>query len=134
MWSAIGAGIDLVHAFAMTVWLLGLPLLFARRWPRARLLYAVYAVLFIVASQGSRLLMDECFLTVLAQWCWGHNPSHVVSSDWFTMRLARAIFGMAPSHHMISRLSEALVLATAAGVIVTVVRSRRDRGLPTSKA
>ena len=134
MWSGIGAGVDLVHALAMMGWFLGLPLLFAKRWPRARLVYAVYAVVFIVASQASRLLMNECFLTVVAQWCWGHNPSHVVSNEWFTMRFARAIFGMAPSHHMVSRLSEALVLATAAGVIVTVVRSRRDRGLPTSKA
>jgi len=35
---------------------------------------------------------------------------------------------------MVSRLSEALVLATAAGVIVAVVRARRDRRLSTSKA
>jgi len=58
----------------------------------------------------------------------------VVSNEWFTMRFARAIFGMAPSHQMVSRLSEALVLATAAGVIVAVVRARRDRRLSTSKA
>ncbi len=125
MWIALGVGVDLIHAFAMTAWFVGFPLLFVRRFPRARLAYAIYAVTFIVASQASMLLMDECFLTAITSWCWHHDPAHVVSNDWFTVRVARAVFGMAPSRHFISRLSEALVLVTAAGVIISVVRSRR---------
>ena len=132
MWSALGVAVDLVHALAMASWLLGLPLLFVRRWPRARLWYALYAAAFIVLSQASMLLMGECFLTSLTRWCWAHGPMHAASNDWFTVRLARAVFGMAPSRRIISWLSEALVLATAAGVSVSVVRARRRTRPPVS--
>ena len=132
MWTALGVGVDLIHALAMVAWLVGLPLLFVRRWPRARLAYAAYAVLFIVASQASMIVLDECFLTTLTRWCWSHDPANVVSNDWFTVRLARAVFGMAPSRHVVSRISEALVLATAAGVIVSVLRAHRHAAPRTS--
>lgn len=125
MWTALGVGVDLIHAAAMVVWLAGLPLLFVHRWKRVRLVYASYAALFIVLSQGSMLVLDECFLTTLTRWCWSHDPGHAVSNDWFTLRLARVVFGMAPSRRIISRLSEALILVTAAGVIVSVLRARR---------
>jgi hypothetical protein len=125
MWLAVGVGVDLIHALAMTAWLVGFPLLFVRRWPRARLTYAIYAVTFIVASQASMLFMGECFLTAVARWCGAHDATRVVSDDWFTVRLARAVFGMAPSRHDISRISEALVLVTAIGIIISIVRSHR---------
>lgn len=125
MWTALGVGVDLIHALAMVAWLVGFPLLFVRRWPRARLAYAAYAVLFIVASQASMIVLDECFLTTLTRWCWSHDPANVVSNDWFTVRVARAVFGMAPSRHVVASVSEALVLATAGAVIVSVFRSRR---------
>jgi hypothetical protein len=125
MWTALGAGVDFIHAIAMAAWVVGFPLLFVQRWPHARLAYATYAVLFVVLSQTSMFLLHECFLTKVASWCWGHDPSHFASNDWFTERLARAIFGMAPSRHLIARLSEALVLATVAGVILSVVHVRR---------
>ncbi len=132
MWSALGAGVDLMHACAMAVWFLGFPLLFVTRWPHARLVYAVYAVTFIVASQSSMVLLNECFLTTIARWCWAHDPTQAVSNDWFTVRIARAVFGMSPSRHVISRLSEALVLVTAAGVIISIVRARRPQPLATA--
>lgn len=119
MWIALGVGVDLIHALAMAVWLLGFPLLFVRRWPRARLAYAIYAVAFIVLSQGSMHVLGECFLTTVARWCVQHDPSNVVDGDWFTVRIARAVFGMAPSRRVVSLISEALVLATAAGVLVS---------------
>ena len=125
MWMALGVGVDLIHALAMAAWFVGFPLLFVLRWPGVRLAYATYAVVFIVASQASRLLLGECFLTTATRWCWSHDAAHAVSSEWFTVRLARGVFGMAPSHRAVARVSEALVLATAAGVIVSVVRSRR---------
>jgi PAS domain S-box-containing protein len=72
----------------------------------------------------------ECILTVATRWCWGHDPSHVMSNDWFTERLARAVFGMAPSRHVISRLSEVLVLATAAGIIASAAFHSRGHRVP----
>lgn len=125
MWIALGVGVDLFHAIAMVAWVGAFPLLFVKRWPRVRLVYATYAVTFIVLTQGSRLLLGECFLTTISRFCINHDPTRVVSSEWFTVRMARAVFGMAPSHRSISRLSEALVLATAVGVIVSIVRARR---------
>lgn len=125
MWSLLGAGVDLLHALAMAAWLVGLPLLFVRRWPKARLAYAAFAIFFVVTSQISMIFLDECFLTTIARFFWERAPSHVASHEWFTVRLANAVFGMAPSHRAISRISEALILVTAAGVVVSVLRGRR---------
>ena len=124
MWSALAATVDLVHALAMAGWFLGFPLLFVRRWRTARLSYAVYAVVFIVASQLSMFVVDECFLTTLARWCALHDPTRAVSSEWFTERIANAVFGMAPSHRWVTWVSEGLMIATAAAVLVMVGRSR----------
>ena len=121
----LGAGVDFIHALAMAAWLIGLPLLFLRRWPRARVAYATYAVVFIVLSQASMFVLNECFLTTIARWVWEHEPARPVSHEWFTVRLARFVFGMAPSHRSISRATEALVLVTALGALVSVLRSRR---------
>jgi hypothetical protein len=132
MWTALGVSVDLIHALAMVAWLVGLPLLFVKRWPRARLAYATYAIVFIVVSQASMIFLHECVLTLATRWFWGHDPAYVVSNEWFTERLARAVFGMAPSRHVISRLSEVLVLATAAGVLASVFRSQRHATLSAS--
>ena len=121
----LGAGVDFIHALAMAAWLIGLPLLFLRRWPRARVAYATYAVVFIVLSQASMFVLNECFLTTIARWVWEHEPARPVSHEWFTVRLVRFVFGMAPSHRSISRATEALVLVTALGALVSVLRSRR---------
>lgn len=126
MWAVLGSAVDLIHALAMTLWLVGLPLLFMRRWPRARVAYAGYALGFIVLSQTSMVVLNECFLTTLARWCWDQGPAHRVSHEWFTVRISRFVFGMAPSHRVISRATEALVFVTAAGALVSVLRSRRQ--------
>src|SRR6185369_14576291 len=63
MLPVLASMVDFVHALFMAVWVLGLPLLFWRRFPRATWWYAVYAVTFIVLSQGSRIWLGECFLT-----------------------------------------------------------------------
>jgi len=100
-----------------------LPLLFVKRWPRARVAYAIYAVVFVILSQASMVFLDECFLTAVTRWCYGHEPARTVSNEWFTVRLAQAIFGMAPSRHVLSAALRSVVLATAAGVILSIVRS-----------
>ena len=124
MWLSLGVGVDLIHALTMVAWLVGFPLLFMHRWPRLRIAYAIFAVGFVVVSQGSMLVLGECVFTTVARWCSSHDPGRAVTNDWFTVRVARAVFGMAPSRHAISRLSEALVLATAVGVIMSFARAR----------
>jgi hypothetical protein len=128
----LGASIDLIHALLMAAWVLGLPLLFWHRFPRVTTAYAVYAVGFVVANQLSHALLGECFLTTLARAAWEHAPGaggRAPASDaWFTVRLAKAIFHLTPSHRGIKLVSEALILVTAVGVAfrsVVVHRSRR---------
>jgi hypothetical protein len=131
--AVLAATVDLVHALLMAAWALGLPLLFWRRWPRATRAYAAYAIAFVVVNQLSQALLGECILTVVARALWEHAPAGAdlggagATDEWFTVRLARAVFGLTPSHHAIKVASEVLILATAAGVLV---RPPRRDGTP----
>jgi hypothetical protein len=121
--AVLGATIDLLHAALMSAWILGLPLLFVRRWPRVTAAYALYAVLFIFANQVSFMLLGECFLTTIARACWrraGHSPS----AEWFSVRLAEAVFGVTPSHLVVRRVSEALIFVTALAVLYRGIMER----------
>ena len=121
MWQVFGVSIDLVHALLMAAWVLGLPLLFWHRWPRWTRAYGIYAIAFIVVSQGSHLLLGECVLTTIARAVWHLAPlsggPSAVSEDWFTVRLAEAIFHLAPSHRAVVLVSDALILVSAVGVL-----------------
>jgi hypothetical protein len=130
MWRALGSTTDFVHALLMLAWVLGLPLLFASRWPRWRRAYAIYAVVFVVLSQGSQALLGECFLTTLARWFWEHphvGPPPVGVDEWFTVRLARTVFRLSPPYRTITIISEVLATATAAGVLYYLHRERSSR-------
>ena len=58
------------------------------------------------------------------------DESPADASEWFTVRLARAVFRWAPSHRAIARISELFVLLTAVGVI----RSLRPRAVRVATA
>lgn len=128
MWSALAACVDFLHASFMAAWVLGLPLLFLHRWPRAARAYAAYAIAFVTLNLASRRLLGECFLTTLARACWQEAARHgghgTVSQEWFTVRLAEAVFRLTPSHRGVKRVSEALIFATAIGVLVSAKSSR----------
>lgn len=118
MWAMVAAGVDFVHALLMAAWVAGLPLLFWHRWPRLTRAYSLYAVAFIVVSQGSHWLLGECVFTTIARWC-ARSAAGPVSDEWFTVRVAQAIFHMAPSHRSVVWASEALILVTAVGMLVS---------------
>ena len=123
MWQALAVGTDFVHAMLMATWFAGLPLLFWHTRPTLRRIYALYAVAFVVVSQVSQWLLGECFLTSIALFFWKHVPSYApVSKEWFTVRIAQAIFHAAPSHRTISRCSEAMVAVSAAGALMSHYR------------
>ena len=126
MWSAFGAAIDVAHALFMAAWVLGLPLLFFPARPWLRRAYALYAVAFIGLNLASRATLGECFLTRLARTCWeraAESGSGVtVSHEWFSVRLAEAVFRMTPTHAGVRMGSEALILVTAIGVLSSVRR------------
>lgn len=129
MWAGAAAAVDVLHAMFMAIWLLGLPLLFWRRFPGASRAYGVYAVVFVVVSRLSHWTFGECFLTTISRSLWqAGGPSAPGSDEWFTVRVAHLVFGMTPSHRVIAWLSEALVLVTAVGVLVTL---RRRQPKPT---
>jgi hypothetical protein len=132
MWFALAACVDFAHAALMAAWVLGLPLLFFRRWRGVTRAYAVYAITFVTLNLASRALLGECFLTTLSRACWqeaarlGGRVS--VPREWFTVRMAEAIFRMTPSHRGIKLASEALIFVTAIGVLVSL--SPRTRAAP----
>jgi hypothetical protein len=137
MWQAAAIGVDLVHAVLMVAWFAGLPLLFCRRWPRAARAYAIYAIAFVGSSWLSQRLWGECFVTAIALYCWEHVPSSApVSNEWFTVRIARTVFHLAPSHRSIVLVSEAMIVATAVGVLLRVrqPRARGARASPSNRS
>jgi hypothetical protein len=132
MWQALGSAVDVTHALLMAAWLLGMPLLFWHGRPTFTRAYAVYATAFVVVSQLSRPIFGECVFTTLARWLWNHpsGSSRVdgIPHEWFTVRLSRAIFAMAPSHRAIAVSSEILSAVAALGVLWSMRRLRRGRG------
>ena len=127
VWHVLGAAVDFFHALAMTAWVLGLPLLFYRRWPRLTRAYAIFAVSFVVLSQGSELILGECFLTTIARTCYQRSPTAIASYEWFTVRFAESIFSMSPSHRSIVYLGEGLIVVTAVGVLLWLHAHRQAK-------
>ncbi|HZO16319.1 MAG TPA: hypothetical protein VFB62_23760 [Polyangiaceae bacterium] len=131
MWYALGSAVDVIHALSMVAWIVGLPLLFvARRYPRLTRAYSAYAIVFIVVSQLSQYVLGECFLTTTARWFWEHpsaSAAQSASREWFTVRMAKAIFDMSPSERSIVIVSEVLILLTAAGVLLSLLSRRGVR-------
>ena len=106
--------------------MLGLPLLFWHRYPKLTLGYGVYAVLFVIVSRASHWIGGECFLTTISAKLWRAGATMAPESDeWFTVRLARFVFGMTPSHRAVAWGSEALILVTALGVLFSTSRRLR---------
>lgn len=103
----------------MAAWVLGLPLLFVRRWPQLTRLYALFAVAFVLVNQISRYFLGECVLTTFARMA---RAGESTSGEWFTVRAAEAIFHLTPTHHSIKIVTEGLIFVTAAGVLL--LRSR----------
>lgn len=128
MFAVLGSAVDFLHALLMVAWVVGLPLLFWQRFPRATKWYAIYAVVFIILNQASQYILGECFLTALARMLWEHGgaPPHTAPDEWFTVRVARAVFHMTPSHKSIKRLSELIILVSAVGMLVSMRRHRDD--------
>lgn len=119
-WMIAGATVDVVHALLMVAWLVGLPLLFYRRWPRLTRAYAIYALAFIVLYQVSDIALGECFLTTVARSFWQRAPADLMggaSQEWFTVRLVQKVFDMTPSYRSITLTAQALVVLTALGAL-----------------
>jgi len=64
------------------------------------------------------------FLTTIAGHFWQRSPrttgASVDPNEWFTVRLAKWIFNLAPSHRGIVVVSEVLILLTAVGGLLSL--------------
>lgn len=129
MFPVLASLVDFLHALFMVAWVAGLPLLFWRRYPRATRWYAAYAIVFIILNQASKVLLGECFLTTIARYFWEHGGAPPVSAphEWFTVRIAMAVFRMAPSHKAITVVSEILIFVSAVGMLLSLRRQRGER-------
>jgi hypothetical protein len=130
MYPTLASTVDFAHAMFMVAWVLGLPLLFWRKHPRLTRAYAVYAIVFIVIYQLSRVFLGECFLTTISRWLWQHGgaPPRTSPNEWFTVRIAVAIFHLTPSHRSITIIGQILVFVSAVGMLLSLRRSREARG------
>jgi hypothetical protein len=63
-------------------------------------------------------LLGECVFTTIARSCL-RASSAPVSDEWFTVRVAQAVFQMAPSHRAVVWASESLILVTALGALAS---------------
>lgn len=131
MYELLSASVDVLHAVAMLVWGIGLPLLFWHRWPALSRGYMVYSLAFIAASVASQLVLDECFLTTLARDLAERGTNEILRQRTsFTVRLVEAVAGMRPTERLAVRLWELAVFITCMGMLVHTWRQsgRGDLG------
>lgn len=112
----VAIAIDFLHALLMVVWVVGLPLLFWHRFPKLSLAYCAFSLAFIIVNQASQYFLGECIFTTLAGWLYAHTDAGA-PQEWFTVRLALAIFGLIPTHRSIKLLTEILIGVSAIGGI-----------------
>jgi hypothetical protein len=106
--------------------MLGIPLLFWRRYPKLSLGYCIYSIAFIIVNQVSHFTIDECIFTTLTGWLYS-KAGQTAPDEWFTVRISRFIFGLAPTHWWINIVTEVLVAITAMGQIYTFYKSRKEK-------
>lgn len=122
----LGAIVDVFHAILMMVWLLGLPLLFWHRYPRLSLVYIIYSLLFVIINLLSQHFLGECIFTTLSRYCWSFATTDIDSNEWFSVRFARFIFGLTPSHRAIKNITEILIAISALGGLYFLFLRRRN--------
>lgn len=123
---------DALHALLMLLWVVGMPLMFWHRWPRLSYFYSGFAVLFVIVNVISQWVLGECFLTTLSRFFWtrssGAPPEEV--QEWFTVRFARWVFHMTPSHGTIKRLTELLIFVCSVGAFYSMHKLLRGHTFP----
>jgi hypothetical protein len=128
---------DLIHALAMLVWGLGLPLLVWHRYPRASRFYMWFALAFVSVSMLSHQLLGECFLTTLAREFWEASGG-LRERVPFTVLMVNAISGMRPKEREAVLLWEVAVFVSSVGSLwcwyKTHPRSRSGRAPEASHA
>lgn len=116
---------DVFHAMLMAAWVIGMPLLFWHRYPKASAIYCVFSLLFIIVNQISHYTLGCCVFTTIADWFYRH-AGQGAPEEWFTVRLSRFIFGLTPTHRGIKILTEILIGFSAMGGIYLFIRRKHN--------
>lgn len=110
----LAIAVDVVHAVAMLVWGLGLPLLLWHASHRLSRIYMWYSVCFVLITVLSHQLLGECFLTTWARLLWsraGDGRGDVA----FSIVLVNAVAGIRPSSRTAVLVWEVAVLLSSVG-------------------
>jgi len=126
VYSALAQTVDLAHALSMLVWGLGLPLLVWHRFPRLSRAYMWFAVVFVLISVGSHVLLGECVLTTAARYLW-HASGRTRDGAPFMTLLVNQLAGFRPSNRIIVLVWELAVFATSVGSLWCWARTTRKR-------
>lgn len=124
----LASAVDVLHAAAMILWVLGFPLLVWHGWPRWSRAYAWYSMVFVVLSQGSHWLLGECFLTTISRWLWqGVAASGKEPDVLFTVRFVNFVAGIRPSERAAVLVWEFAVVVCSLGMLWYWHRTWRAR-------
>lgn len=131
MYTLAASLIDVLHATAMILWVLGFPLLIWHKRPKLSRFYAWYSLAFVVISQGSHWLMGECVLTTVARHLWeAAELSGTQPKVLFSVRLVNFIAGVRPEEQTAVLVWEWAVVIAALGLLWYWRASRRRKGPP----
>jgi hypothetical protein len=125
-YASLAAGVEMLHALAMIVWGLGLPLLFWHRYQRLSRFYTWYALTFVGISVISNLVLGECILTTWAQDLWqaaGGFRERVP----FVVTLTNMVAGFRPSTRAAVLAWEIAIVLTSVGMLWSWRKASRAR-------
>lgn len=117
MFIFIAICVDVIHAIAMMLWVIGLPLLFYNKYPSLSIGYAIYSILFIIINQLSHYYWGHCIFTVLSNYYYKLANSNVDTGEWFSIRFARYIFGLTPTHKGVNIATQLLIMISSFGCL-----------------
>lgn len=127
MSGTLANAVDLIHAMAMLVWGLGLPLLVWHRFPALSRAYMWYAAAFVVISVVSHQALGECFLTTIARALWKASGGYREEIP-FTAVLANAIAGIRPATRTAVLIWETAIFVTSVGTLFCWHKTRKTNG------
>lgn len=119
----LAVAVDTIHALAMVIWILGLPLLFWHKYKKLSFAYCIFSIFFIIVNLTSQYFLGHCVLTSIAGFFWERSSSHVDTTEWFVTRFTRLIFNMTPTHILIKRLTEIIIMISSIGVLLFLFKS-----------
>lgn len=125
IYQVLSGASDVVHALAMIVWVVGLPLLFWHGWPRASRAYVWYALGFVIVTWASHWIWGECVLTRLSRELWNASGRGAPEHGSFTVRLVNAVAGVRFTEHSAVLLWEVAIFACSSGMLFYLYAQRR---------